>query len=119
MDTRVDRGRTATNSKPSAETKRAISPTPPGFVLNVHPNYIPFKLVDDKTGCQILAKYVQLFLNNEDPYAYSKMSSTGPTFIAKIQAAPDTDTWEKPEYKPEDTQYLTLSTTITPKLMRR
>ena len=33
------------------------------------------------------------------------MSATGPTFITKIQAAPDTDTWEKPEYKAEDTQY--------------
>ena len=71
----------------------------------MHPNYIPFKLVDDKTGCQIPAKYVQLFLNNDDPYAYGKMSSTGPTFIAKIQAAPDTDTWEKPSYAAEDTQY--------------
>ena len=71
----------------------------------MHPNYIPFKLVDDKTGRQIPAKYIQLFLNNNDPYAYGKMSSTGPTFIAKIQAAPDTDTWEKPEYKVEDTQY--------------
>ena len=30
---------------------------------------------------------------------------TGPTFIAKIQAAPDTDTWEKPSYAAEDTQY--------------
>ena len=80
-------------------TRRSVSPTPPGFVLNVHPNYIPFKLVDDKTGRQIPAKYVQLFLNNDDPYAYGKMS------IAKIQAAPDTDTWEKPDYKAEDTQY--------------
>ena len=26
-------------------------------------------------------------------------------FIAKIQAAPNTDTWEKPDYKVEDTQY--------------
>ena len=33
------------------------------------------------------------------------MSSTGPTFIAKVQATPDTDTWEKPDYKAEDTQY--------------
>ena len=73
--------------------------------MNVHPNYIPFKLVDDKTGRQIPAKYVQLFLNNDNPYAYGKMSSTGPTFIAKIQAAPDTDTWEKADYKVEDTQY--------------
>ena len=73
--------------------------------MNVHPNYIPFKLTDDKTGQQIPAKYVQLFLNNDDPYAYGKMSSTGPTFIAKIQAVPDTDTWEKPSYAAEDTQY--------------
>ena len=73
--------------------------------MNLYPNYIPFKLVDDKTGHQIPAKYVQLFLNNDDPYAYGKMSANGPTFIAKIQAAPDTDTWEKPDYKAEDTQY--------------
>src|ERR1700761_8420451 len=33
------------------------------------------------------------------------MSAHGPTFITKIQVAPDTDTWEKPEYKAEDTQY--------------
>ena len=33
------------------------------------------------------------------------MSANGPTFIAKIQAAPNTDAWEKPEYKAEDTQY--------------
>ena len=101
----VSWGRAAANQKPSTSTKRQTSPTPPGFVLNVHPNYIPFKLVNDKTGRQILAKYVQLFLNNDDPYAYGKMSSTGPTFIAKIQVAPDTDTWEKPDYKVEDTQY--------------
>jgi len=100
----ADRGQRETHQKPGAKA-RATSPTPPGFVLNVHPNYIPFKLVDDKTGRQIPAKYVQLFLNNDDPYAYGKMSSTGPTFIAKIQAAPDTDTWEKPSYAAEDTQY--------------
>ena len=33
------------------------------------------------------------------------MLATGPTFIAKIQAAPDMDTWEKPNYLAEDTQY--------------
>ena len=103
-DTRVGRGRRATHQEPGTKARTA-SPTPPGFVLNVHPNYILFKLVDDKTGRQIPAKYVQLFLNNDDPYAYGKMSSKGPTFIAKIQAALDTDTWEKPEYKVEDTQY--------------
>ena len=105
MNEGVGRGWTATNQKPSTRTPRQASPTPPGFVLNIHPNYIPFKLVDDKTGRQIPAKYVQLFLNNDDPYAYGKMSSTGPTFIAKIQAAPDTDSWEKPSYATEDTQY--------------
>ena len=95
QDKGADRGRTTTHQEPSARAGRATFPTPPGFVLNVHPNYIPFKLIDDKTGRQIPTKYVQLFLNNDDPYAYGKMSSTGPTFIAKIQAAPDTDTWEK------------------------
>ena len=82
-----------------------MSPTPLGFVLNVHPNYIPFKLVDDKTGRQIPTKYIQLFLNNDNPYTYGKMSATGLTFITKIQATPDTDTWEKLEYKAKDTQY--------------
>ena len=105
QNTGASRGRTATNEKPSTWTPCQASPMPPGFVLNIHPNYIPFKLVDDKTGRQIPAKYVQLFMNNDDPYAYGKMSATGPTFIAKIQAAPDTDTWEKPDYKVEDTQY--------------
>jgi hypothetical protein len=33
------------------------------------------------------------------------MSTHGPTFIAKIQAAPDTNTWEKLQYSSEDTQY--------------
>ena len=100
----IDRGRRTTHQEPGAKT-RTTSPTPPGFVLNIHPNYIPFKLVDDKTGRQIPAKYIQLFLNNDDPYAYGKMSSTGPTFIAKIQAAPDTDNWASPSYAAEDTQY--------------
>ena len=104
-NTGVGRGRTTTNQEQGTRTGCASSPTPPGFVLNVHPNYIPFKLVDDKTGWQIPAKYVQLFLNNDDPYAYGKMSADGPTFIAKIQAAPDTDTWEKPNYSSKDTQY--------------
>ena len=103
--TGADRGRTTANSKQGARANRATSSIPPGFILNIHPNYIPFKLVDDKTGQQIPAKYVQLFLNNDDPYAYGKMTAHGPTFIAKIQAAPDTDAWEKPEYKAEDTQY--------------
>ena len=101
----ADRGRTTTNSKHGPRTDRASSPIPPGFVLNIHPNYIPFKLVDDKTGQHIPAKYVQLFMNNDDPYAYGKMTAHGPTFIAKIQAMPDTDAWEKPEYKTVDTQY--------------
>ena len=105
MHTGVDRGQSTTHTKQSARNGHESSPIPPGFILNVHPNYIPFKLVDDKTGRQIPAKYVQLFLNNDDPYAYGKMSASGPTFIAKIQAAPDTDTWEKPNYKAEDTQY--------------
>ena len=105
MHAEADRGRTMTHQKQSKGTGRATSPTPPGFVLNVHPNYIPFKLVDDKTGRQIPAKYIQLFLNNDDPYAYGKMTARGPTFIAKIQAAPDTDTWEKPQYSSENTQY--------------
>ena len=98
------RGRPATHQKSGAKA-RATSPVPPGFVLNVHPNYIPFKLVDDKMGQHIPAKYVQLFMNNDDPYAYGKMTAHGPTFIAKIQAMPDTDAWEKPEYKTVDTQY--------------
>ena len=33
------------------------------------------------------------------------MSANGPTFIAKIQAAPNTDMWEKPNYTSKDTQY--------------
>ena len=101
----TDRGRTTTDSKHGPQTNCASSPIPPGFVLNVHPNYIPFKLVDDKTGRHIPAKYVQLFMNNDDPYAYGKMTVNGPTFIAKIQAMPNTDAWEKPEYRTVDTQY--------------
>ena len=101
----ADRGRTTTHTKQGPRNNRDSSPIPPGFVLNVHPNYIPFKLVDDKTGQHIPAKYVQLFMNNDDPYAYGKMTAHGPTFIAKIQAMPDTDAWEKPEYKSVDTQY--------------
>ena len=72
----ADRGRRTTHQEPGTKT-HATSPTPPGFILNVHPNYIPFKLVDNKTGRQIPAKYIQLFLNNNDPYAYGKMTSTG------------------------------------------
>ena len=102
-DEGAGRGWTATNLQSSTRTGRATSPMPLGSVLNIHPNYIPFKLVDNKTGRQILAKYIQL--NNDDPYAYGKMSSMGPTFIAKIQATPNTNTWEKPDYKAEDTQY--------------
>ena len=49
-DAGIGRGWTTTNSEPGERTRHATSPTPPGFVLNVHPNYIPFKLVDDKTG---------------------------------------------------------------------
>ena len=48
--TGVDRGRTMTHQKQGVQTDRASSPVPLGFVLNIHPNYIPFKLVDDKTG---------------------------------------------------------------------
>src|SRR6201996_9600994 len=52
-DPDASRGRTAAHEGPSTRTLRQASPTPPGFVLNVHPNFIPFKLVDDKTGRQI------------------------------------------------------------------
>ena len=102
--TRVERGRSTTHSKQGKGVNRNTSPILPGFLLNIHPNYIPFKLVDDKMGRQTPAKYVQLFLNNDDPYAYGKMTSNGPTFIAKILAAPDTDTWEKANYTSTDTQ---------------
>ena len=101
----VSRGQTTAHEEQGLQAQHTSSPVLPGFILNVHPNYIPFRLVNDKTGQQIPAKYVQLFLNNDDPYAYGKMSANGPTFIAKIQAAPDTDAWEKPEYKAKDTQY--------------
>ena len=104
-DAGVSRGWTAAHAEQGTRANRISSLIPPGFVLNIHPNYIPFKLVNDKMGRHIPTKYIQLFLNNEDPYAYGKMSAHGPTFIAKIQAAPDTDTWEKPNYSAEDTQY--------------
>ena len=103
--TGVNQGRTTTHLEPGTQNGCTSSPTPPGFILNVYLNYIPFKLVNDKTGQNIPAKYIQLFLNNGNPYAYSKMTAHGPTFIAKIQAAPDTDTWEKLNYLAEDTQY--------------
>lgn len=83
------------------------SPIPLGFILNVHLTYIPFKLVDNKTGQEILAKYIQLFLNHDDPYAYSKMSNNRPTFVGKILAAPNMDTWEKLSYTRDDLQYFT------------
>ena len=67
------------------------SPIPPGFMLNIHPTYIPFCLINDQ-GKEVVAKYVQLFLNNDDPYTYAKMMSQGTTFIGKVFAAPDTDT---------------------------
>ena len=46
----VGRGQTMTHVQQGPQNGRATSPIPPGFVLNIHPNYIPFKLVDDKTG---------------------------------------------------------------------
>ena len=46
----LSRGRTMTNEEQGTQTNCGTSPTPPGFVLNVHPNYIPFKLVDNRTG---------------------------------------------------------------------
>ena len=104
-DEGVSQGRTMTHTEQGARAQCASSLVPPGFMLNVHPNYVLFKLVNDKTGRQIPTKYIQLFLNNDNPYSYGKMSANGPTFIAKIQAAPDTDTWEKPNYLAEDTQY--------------
>ena len=76
--TGVSWGRTAINSKQGPRNGHASSPVPPGFVLNLHPNYISFKLVDNKTGQHIPAKYIQLFLNNDDPYTYGKMLATGP-----------------------------------------
>jgi hypothetical protein len=41
MPAEVGRGRTASHQKPGQGTGHASSPTPPGFVLNIHPNYIP------------------------------------------------------------------------------
>ena len=75
------------------------------WALNIHPNYIPFKLTDDKTSRDIPAKYIQLFLNNDNPYAYAKMSTSGLTFIGKIHVAPDTDMWMKPNYTNDNMQY--------------
>ena len=54
---------------------------------------------------ETLAQAEQHEPSSRDTYAYGKMSATGPTFITKIQAAPDTDVWEKPNYKAEDMQY--------------
>ena len=75
-------------------------------MLNIHPTYIPFHPINDK-GAEVVAKYMQLFLDNDDPYTYTKMTSKGTTFIGKILAAPDIDTWEKPEYHSKDLQYFT------------
>ena len=86
------------------------SPIPKGFVLNVHPTYIPFHLIDD-SGKEIVAKYVQLFLKHDDPYAYMKMTSNSPTFIGKILAAPDTNCWEKPQYHNDNVQSTSLEST--------
>lgn len=77
--------------------------------------YIPFRLIDDKTSREIPAKYVQLFLNSDDPYAYRKMSAKGPTFVGKILTAPDTSTWEKPDYTRDNLQYFTRNTVIGPR----
>ena len=79
----------AHRGRPMTYTKlcpRNGSPILPGFILNIHPMYIPFKLVDNKMGKEIPAKYVQLFLNSDDPYTYGKMSANGPTFVSKILA---------------------------------
>ena len=48
---------------------------------------------------------MQLFMNNDNPYAYAKMLAKGPTFIGKIQAAPNTNTWEKANYTSDNMQY--------------
>ena len=84
---------------------RSRSHIPPGFVLNIHPTYIPFKLVDEKMGHEIPAKYIQIFLNSDNPYTYGKMTNNRPTFISKILVAPDTNMWGKPNYTCEDLQY--------------
>ena len=65
--------------------------------------YIPFCLINDQ-GKEVVAKYMQLFLDNDDP---AKMTSKGTTFIGKVLAAPDMDTWEKLEYHSDDLQYFT------------
>ena len=61
------RGWPVTYSKPCPQDGQSHSPILPGFILNIHPMYIPFKLVDDKKGREIPAKYVQLFLNSDNP----------------------------------------------------
>ena len=52
----IGRGWPATHQKQGMRNDHTSSPVLPGFVLNVHPNYIPFKLVDNKMGRQIPTK---------------------------------------------------------------
>lgn len=82
----------------------ATTQIPRGFILNLHLNFIPFKLTDDNRW-DVISKYVHPFMHGDDPYAYAKMTAGRPTFIGKILATLDTDQWEKPEYHWEDLKY--------------
>ena len=65
------RGRPATYTHQGPQNGQNLLPILKGFILNIHPTHIPSCLINNK-GEEIVAKYVQLFLNHEDPYTYAK-----------------------------------------------
>ena len=70
----------------SIGVQQSESPIPDGYERNDKHNYIPFRIPDEH-GCAVPAKYVAVFMA-ANPYALSKLTSTGPAYTGEIHAAP-------------------------------
>ena len=87
----------------SRKGKRARSPTPDGYVVNLGTLYVPIIVIQD--GRRIPAKYVRVIMS-DNPEAFGTMGRGEPIFRAEIHAARSHDYGKAAEYTPDDLKYL-------------
>ena len=67
------------------------SQPPPAFEHNRGAVYIPFNIID-QYGQEVPARYIQVHMNDDNPYAIGRMTVNGESYHGEIHTAPVHDT---------------------------
>ena len=70
--------------------RRPSSPVPTGFEHNWGTAYIPFNITN-RNGQEVLARYIQVHMNADDPYVLAWATLHGPIYGRQLHAAPVND----------------------------